>query len=289
MTYRARPGDVYLLCSDGLTTMLKEPAIAAIARATSAEPRRGRQAPDRRGQRGRRPGQHHRRRLPPRRLGGAVGREAARRSRTPARPWSGPAAEEAGLTGAAVRERRERRAPPRRAGRARGAAAAAAAAQAPRILTRLVLPVVVARPVAGGAVFGARQIYFVGTDSGGRHRPLPRPPLRPAARHRALLGAVRRAGPARARSRSTPSTRSTDHTLRCHDDAASLARATSTASRTRRASAEPKPQRKAEAARRRQNGGGRPAAAAAGGGKQAGGGRQQAEAKPKQGSGGGSK
>src|SRR3954451_11712706 len=30
MTYRARPGDVYLLCSDGLTTMVKEDRIAAI-------------------------------------------------------------------------------------------------------------------------------------------------------------------------------------------------------------------------------------------------------------------
>src|SRR3954449_10872359 len=30
MTYRARPGDIYLLCSDGLTTMIKEDRIAAI-------------------------------------------------------------------------------------------------------------------------------------------------------------------------------------------------------------------------------------------------------------------
>src|SRR3954452_19485367 len=30
MTYRARPGDVYLICSDGLTTMIKEARIAEI-------------------------------------------------------------------------------------------------------------------------------------------------------------------------------------------------------------------------------------------------------------------
>src|SRR5213596_3053032 len=30
MTYRARPGDVYLICSDGLTTMLKEARIAEV-------------------------------------------------------------------------------------------------------------------------------------------------------------------------------------------------------------------------------------------------------------------
>ena len=29
MTYRARPGDIYLLCSDGLTTMVREERIAA--------------------------------------------------------------------------------------------------------------------------------------------------------------------------------------------------------------------------------------------------------------------
>src|SRR3954466_6974498 len=34
MTYRARPGDVYLLCSDGRTTMVKEARIAEILSAT---------------------------------------------------------------------------------------------------------------------------------------------------------------------------------------------------------------------------------------------------------------
>ena len=36
MTYPARPGDVYLICSDGLTTMVPEDGLAAILRARSS-------------------------------------------------------------------------------------------------------------------------------------------------------------------------------------------------------------------------------------------------------------
>ena len=63
MTYRARPGDVYLLCSDGLTTMVREERIAATA-GGHREPRRRRLEPGPRGERGRRARQHHRGRLP---------------------------------------------------------------------------------------------------------------------------------------------------------------------------------------------------------------------------------
>ena len=66
MTYRAKPDDVYLLCSDGLTTMVKDDMIAAIlGRAASLEDA-ATQA-DRAGQHGRWARQHHRRPVPRRR------------------------------------------------------------------------------------------------------------------------------------------------------------------------------------------------------------------------------
>ena len=66
MTYRARPGDVYLLCSDGLTTMLKDDQIAA-ALTESETLEEGVSRLIQRGQPGGRPRQHHRRCLPRRR------------------------------------------------------------------------------------------------------------------------------------------------------------------------------------------------------------------------------
>ena len=54
-------GDRVIICSDGLTSMVRAAGIAEILRAR-ARPHRGRQRAGRRGQRGRRRGQHHRRR-----------------------------------------------------------------------------------------------------------------------------------------------------------------------------------------------------------------------------------
>ena len=78
MTYRAKPGDVYLLCSDGLTTMVKEDRDRRDAPGL-AHPRRGGEQADRRGEPGGRPRQHHRRRIPGRRRRGAgQGRRSTR-------------------------------------------------------------------------------------------------------------------------------------------------------------------------------------------------------------------
>jgi protein phosphatase len=74
-TVPAQAGDVFLICSDGLTTMLDDEHIARIlARALDG---RGGAGAGRRSQPGRRPRQHHRRRLP------ARGRRRRRRARRP--------------------------------------------------------------------------------------------------------------------------------------------------------------------------------------------------------------
>ena len=75
MTFSARPGDVFLLCSDGLTTMMKEDAIARVLSDTRVARRCGVEA-GRRGEPGRRPRQHHRRRLPARGRRGAAATRA---------------------------------------------------------------------------------------------------------------------------------------------------------------------------------------------------------------------
>ena len=65
-TVPAQPGDVFLICSDGLTTMLGEEQIAQLLERRHLDGRRGPRA-GRRSQPGRRPRQHHRARLPARR------------------------------------------------------------------------------------------------------------------------------------------------------------------------------------------------------------------------------
>ncbi len=155
MTYPARGGDVVLLCSDGLTTMVDERRVAAVlSRSTSLQA-----AVDA--------------------LVDAANRAGGRdnitvvafRLEDVAAPVDehatlvGPAAEEAGLTAEAVREgvRRERVAaatresrmpPPPRRWPARTIKVAAA--------------VLVAAALVFGAVYGLRHVYFLGTDSGGR-------------------------------------------------------------------------------------------------------------------------
>ena len=160
MTYRAKPGDVYLLCSDGLTTMVKDDADRRDP-GPRREPRRGDRAGwsseaneaggrdnitvvlsaserARRSRRTRRrdPGRPHGRRGGPHRRGRPGGGRA--RAREPGGAASAPPR-------AAARRPRSARAPRSRPGRG---------------------------PVLGGivaaAILGARQVYFLGSDEGGR-------------------------------------------------------------------------------------------------------------------------
>jgi len=158
MTYRARPDDLYLICSDGLTTMVRDERIAEILAETSdleeAVSRLVREAND---------------------AGGrdnitvvafrveqtdeVVGDEGA--------TLIGPSAADAGLSAERVRaaaEARARRPPtgsrrvdpePQRAPRARRAA-------------KVLLAGLVIAAILAGAWFGIRQVHFLGTDEGGR-------------------------------------------------------------------------------------------------------------------------
>jgi protein phosphatase len=201
MTYRARPGDVYLLCSDGLTTMVTEEGIrATLADAESLEGAVSslvRQANE------------------------AGGRDnitvvafrleaAAEPAETKEQPTLiGPAAEEEGLTSGAVAEA------------AAGREAPPSARRWPGRLARALVAVAVAAAIVGGAIYGLRQVYFLGTDSAGRaalYRGLPYDlPLGIDLYTEVYAAPVQVSAIPAARRGSA-----TDHTLRSHDDAADL-------------------------------------------------------------------
>jgi PPM family protein phosphatase len=163
MTFRARSGDVYLLCSDGLTTMLKEPRIAEILRdAESLDDATARLVSE---------------------ANEAGGRDnitviafRVEEEGEPAEPDShatlvGPAAAEAGLTGERVRAEasaERRRAALGGAASDREAAPVAAKRSRGRRALKALVVVAIVAALAVAAVFGARQVYFLGTDEGGR-------------------------------------------------------------------------------------------------------------------------
>jgi PPM family protein phosphatase len=151
LSFSARPGDVFLICSDGLTTMIKEDAIAAaLAESDTLDQAAIRLISE---------------------ANEAGGRDnitvvafaLAEGEATAAEEGAtlvGPSAADAGLTGervraAAARRERTRGGPPKRRRRVRTAA---------KVLVALLI---VAGLVAAG-VYGARQVYFLGVDEGGR-------------------------------------------------------------------------------------------------------------------------
>jgi protein phosphatase len=150
LTVSARPGDVFLLCSDGLTTMLRDEEIVAALRSgetlAAAASRLVREANE---------------------AGGRdnitvvvfrledVGELAAEREAT----LIGPSAAEAGMSGERIRAAAERRAP------------SAEPAPSPRRWRTAAKVLLAALLVAGLGVagyYGARQVYFLGIDEGGR-------------------------------------------------------------------------------------------------------------------------
>lgn len=164
MTVQARDGDVFLLCSDGLTTMLGDADIATTLGRESDLDRAARRlirAANDRGGRDNITVVLFRLEDPD-----AVPSTATDEGAT----LVGVSAEAAGLTAESVREgtRREREAA------AAEPAAAVPSGQAPprgpwrgRILKGLAVVAVVAA-LAGAAVYGARQVWFLGADEAGR-------------------------------------------------------------------------------------------------------------------------
>jgi protein phosphatase len=220
MTYHARPGDVYLLCSDGLTTMVREDRIAAtLAAADSLDDAVSRLV---------------------REANEAGGRDnitvvafRLEEAEVPAeteeaRTLIGPSAEEAGLTAEslAAQAAGDEAAPagerPRRGRVAGGDAAARAGPRRwPRRLAKAVAGAAVVAVIVGGAIYGLRHVYFLGTDSGGRvalYRGLPYDlPLGVELYSEVYAAPVQvSAIPANRRDGAT------DHTLRSRDDAVDL-------------------------------------------------------------------
>ena len=80
----AQAGDIFMLCSDGLTSMVDDKAILGLVEGTAREPRQGGARARRRREQGRRRGQHHGHPLRGRRerLGGHRERCPSSRSRT---------------------------------------------------------------------------------------------------------------------------------------------------------------------------------------------------------------
>ena len=159
MSYQARPGDVLLLCSDGLTTMLPDDRLAKVL--------------------GQNPDLRQAVKTLIREANAAGGRdnitavafrleEAGDAAPTEGATLIGPSAEEEGLTAEAVRDGAQReRETAVSATRARPASRPPRSSWPARIAKTLAALLVLAVVIAG-AYWGVRQVYFLGTDEGDR-------------------------------------------------------------------------------------------------------------------------
>jgi PPM family protein phosphatase len=212
MTYSARPGDVYLLCSDGLTTMVREDRITAVLGsspdldvAVSQLVREANEA-----------GGRDNITVVAFRLA-----EAPEGAAVEEPTLIGPSADEAGLVGVgAAAETQDSEAIPRAAARRRVAVPAHGRKRL-RTAAKVLVVLVVLAGLGAAAVYGARQVYFLGTDEGGRvalYRGLPYElPFDIELYSEVYSAPVTLA--------SVPSDRQdsvTDHELRSRDDAVSL-------------------------------------------------------------------
>ena len=152
LSFSARPGDVFLLCSDGLTTMVKEEAIAEALGSSPDLDEAVSRLVDAANQAGGRDNIT----VVAFRVEEGDEVEAAEDA-----TLVGPSAEEAGLSGERIRAAAERR---------RGAAEPAAPPRRRRLRTaaKVLAGLLIVAGLIVAAVFGARQVYFLGIDEGGR-------------------------------------------------------------------------------------------------------------------------
>ncbi len=158
MTVQARPGDVFLLCSDGLTTMLSDDELQAIVEGTDslddAARRLVRAANDRGGRDN---------------ITVILFRLADAGAAAPEEGVTlvGPSAEAAGLTAESVRSGTAT-APRREKPIAVPSGRAETGSRWPRRIFRTGLALLLVAAIAFGAWYGTRQIWFLGTDDSGR-------------------------------------------------------------------------------------------------------------------------
>jgi protein phosphatase len=207
LTFSARPGDVFLLCSDGLTTMVKDEGIAAALVSTDGLE----QAVARLVDEANRAGGRDNITVVAFRLEGAK-EGAAPEDAT----LIGPTAEDTSLTSERVRA-----AAGQRATSDEQRAAPPAKRRKWRTATKAIVALAIIAVIAFGAWYGVRQIYFLGIDEGGRvslYRGLPYDlPLGIKLYSEQYSLPVQAASvPAERRDSIT------NHELRSHDDAVNL-------------------------------------------------------------------
>ncbi len=168
MTFRAQPGDVFMLCSDGLTTMLSDEDLLAVLSREADLDRTARRLVKAANDRGGRDNIT----VVLFRLEGADEGAEEPTGRHEEATLIGAAAAEEGFTADAVRagaaEHAASSARRRRPAHVATSTASASGRRWPRRLLKGGVALLVLAALAFGAVIGARQIWFLGTDDGGR-------------------------------------------------------------------------------------------------------------------------
>jgi PPM family protein phosphatase len=155
-TVPAQPGDLFLLCSDGLTTMLDDEHIARILAAASSIDAAVRTLIDEANRAGGRDNITA--------LAFRLGGQAAPARSPEGATLIGPSAEEAGLSATEVR----RRAAAAAARARREQLAAKPKRRRLRTAAKALVVVAILGAIAFGAWYGNRQVWFLGTDAAGR-------------------------------------------------------------------------------------------------------------------------